>query len=142
MEYNKPLPQVKGEVSQKYWQALNEEKFIFQKCSDCQSSIFYPRVVCPKCMSENLTWHEASGEGEIYSFTVVYRTTNPVFKNDVPYVVGLIDLAEGIRVMGNIVGTEDPENLAMNQPVKVEFKKVTDEFTFPVFRVIEGEKTL
>jgi uncharacterized OB-fold protein len=136
--YNKPLPQqVKGTVTKKYWEDLKEGKFMYQMCDDCGSPIFYPRVVCPKCMSENLTWHQASGDGKIYSFTVVYRPVDPRFKPDVPYVVGLIDLAEGIRVMGNIIGWDDPEGLQIDQPVKIEYSKVTDEFTFPVFRAIK-----
>ncbi len=136
--YNKPLPaQVKGTVTKEYWEALKEGKFKFQKCDNCNTSIFYPRVVCPSCMSEKLSWKEASGKGEIYSYTVVYKAINPAFKEDLPYTVGLIDLAEGIRVMGNIIGTDDPESLKVGQAVKIEFSKVTDDFTFPVFRVVE-----
>ncbi|MFD6440540.1 Zn-ribbon domain-containing OB-fold protein [Peribacillus sp. NPDC060186] len=139
-DYSKWLPQqINGVAAKKFWEDLKEEKFMYQQCDDCNSPIFYPRVVCPNCMSENLNWHQASNDGKIYSFTVVYKSTNPAFKENVPYIVGLIDLAEGIRVMGNIVGIDDPEALQIGQPVKIEFNKVTDEFTFPVFRVNEGE---
>jgi uncharacterized protein len=131
--------QVKGNVTKKYWQELNNENFIYQKCDDCQTSIFYPRVVCPECMSESLSWHSASGKGKIYSFTVVYRTGDPRFKAETPYVVGLVDLAEGIRVMGNIIGWNDPEALLVDEKVTIEYKKISEEYTLPVFRIDSKE---
>jgi uncharacterized OB-fold protein len=131
--------QVKGNVTKKYWQDLNDEKFMYQICDDCNSSIFYPRVVCPTCMSESLSWHQASGTGKIYSFTVVYRTVDPRFKSETPYVVGLIDLDEGIRVMGNIIGWEDPEGLLIDQTVEIKYKKLSEEYTLPVFKVVSKE---
>ncbi|MGO4888384.1 Zn-ribbon domain-containing OB-fold protein [Anaerobacillus sp. MEB173] len=129
------LQQVKGNVSKKYWDNLKEEKFMFQKCKDCGFSIFYPRVVCPKCMSENLSWHQAKGNGQIYSYTVVYRTGDPIFKSETPYVVGLIELAEGIRVMGIIIGWDDPEALQIEQGVSIVYDKVTDDVTLPRFKI-------
>ena len=141
-DYIKPLPQqVKGVVSRKYWDSLKEEKFMYQKCNDCDVSIFYARVICPNCMSENLSWHQSAGKGTIYSYTTVFRTGAPGFTSEVPYVVGLVDLAEGIRVMANIIGWDDPEALQIDQAVQIEFQKATDEFTLPVFRVIKEEKS-
>jgi uncharacterized OB-fold protein len=133
------LQYVKGKVTKKYWQELNNEKFMYQKCDDCHTSIFYPRVICPECLSESLSWHQASGQGKIYSFTVVYRTGDPRFKAETPYVVGLIELAEGIRVMGNIIGWEEPEALLVDQTVELEYKKISEEYTLPLFRVDSGE---
>src|SRR3954454_19022303 len=92
------LQQLKGSVTKKYWEELNNGKFMFQKCDDCNTPIFYARVVCPECMSENLSWHQASGTGKIYSFSTVYRTGDPRFKSETPFCFGLIDLDEGIRV--------------------------------------------
>ncbi|ADG05988.1 Zn-ribbon domain-containing OB-fold protein [Kyrpidia tusciae] len=135
-EYTKPLPVTKG-VASTFWEGLREEKFLYQRCRGCGRSVFYPRVVCPQCMSDDLVWEESSGFGNVYSYTVVYRPVDPRFKPDAPYVVALIDLDEGIRVMGNVVGLDDPENLRMGQRVQVEYHHVTDEVTLPMFRVAE-----
>ena len=138
--YKNPLPNsVRGTVSKRYWNELKEEKFIYQTCDDCNSPIFYARVVCPNCLSDKLSWEEASGKGEIYSFTIVYRTAAQGFKEDVPYAVGLIDLDEGIRVTGNIIGWDNPGEVQIEQEVSIEYHHVSDEVTLPVFRVVKED---
>ncbi|MCF8565754.1 Zn-ribbon domain-containing OB-fold protein [Alicyclobacillus tolerans] len=132
--YGRPLPVTKG-IAEKFWNALNQEKFLYQRCDDCLAAIFYPRVVCPQCMSDNLSWQTSSGKGNVYTYTVVYKPVDARFKPIAPYVVALIDLDEGIRVMGNIVGWHDPEAIQVGQRVAVEYQRVTDQITLPMFRV-------
>ena len=94
--------------------------------------IFYPRISCPHCFSENVEWVEASGKGTVYSFTVVRNNPPSAFITDLPYVVAIVKLAEGVQMLTNIVGC-DPEEVRCDMPVQVTFEKLDDEFTLPKF---------
>jgi len=130
--YEKPLPVVDAE-SAPYWAALKEHRLILKRCRDCGRHHFYPRALCPHCHSDALEWADASGRGSIYSYTVARRPAGPAFKADAPYVVAVVDLDEGARMMTNIV-TDDVESVRIGQRVAVAFDAVTDEITLPKFR--------
>jgi hypothetical protein len=130
--YEKPLPVVDPE-SAPYWAALKERRLILKHCRDCGRHHFYPRALCPHCHSDALEWADASGRGSIYSYTVARRPAGPAFKADAPYVVAVVDLDEGARMMTNIV-TDDVESVRIGQRVAVAFEAVTDEITLPKFR--------
>jgi uncharacterized OB-fold protein len=85
-------------------------------------------------MSDRLTWIEASGKGTIYSYTVVHRAPSS-FADSVPYVVALIDLTEGVRMMTNVVGVP-PSDVRIGAAVEVIFDDVTPEITLPKFRLV------
>ena len=132
--YEKPLPVVDAE-SQPFWDAAKAHKLVIQQCTGCNQFIFYPRAVCPHCFGDALEWRDVSGEGTIHSFTVARRPAGPAFKDDVPYVIALIDLKEGARMMSNIV-TGDVDSVKIGQGVKVVFEDVTGEITLPKFKVV------
>lgn len=130
----KPVPVV-NPWAKPFWDAAKEERLVFQKCADCQKNIFYPRIACPDCFSDNLEWIEASGKGTIYSFTVVESNSPSAFLADIPYVVAIIKLEEGIQMLSNVVKC-DPYKLSCDMPVEVVFEKLNDEFTLPKFRPV------
>ncbi len=130
--YEKPLPVVDPE-SAPYWAALKERRLILKRCRDCGRHHFYPRALCPHCHSDALEWSDARGTGSIYSYTVARRPAGPAFKDDAPYVVAVVELDEGARMMTNIV-TEDVESVRIGQRVAVAFEAVTDEITLPKFK--------
>lgn len=130
--YEKPLPVVDPE-SAPYWAALKERRLILKRCRDCGRHHFYPRALCPHCHSDALEWSDARGTGSIYSYTVARRPAGPAFKADAPYVVAVVELDEGARMMTNIV-TEDVESVRIGQRVSVAFEAVTDEITLPKFK--------
>jgi len=136
-DYQKPLPVPDGDT-QPYWSAAKEHRLTIQLCQDCRQAIFYPRSVCPHCMSDRIEWIEASGRGTIYSYTVVHRSPAQ-FKDDVPYVVALIDLEEGVRMMSNVVGCP-PSDVSIGAAVEVLFDHVTPEITLPKFRLAPGTR--
>ncbi|MGF7160372.1 hypothetical protein FHS85_001995 [Rhodoligotrophos appendicifer] len=129
--YEKPLPVV-DPGTEPYWSALRDNKLMLKHCRACNQAHFYPRELCPHCFSDDLDWIEASGKGVIYSYTIARRPAGPAFKADAPYVVALIDLAEGPRMMTNIV-TDDVEAVRIGDPVEVAFEAVTEEITLPKF---------
>ncbi len=133
-EYKKPLP-MPTSWSKPFWDGCKRNELLIQKCKDCQKHIFYPKLFCPHCLSPNLEWVKASGRGKIYSFTVVYSYQPTEFSENVPYIVAVIDLQEGVRMMSNIVGCT-PETVKCDMEVKVVFENVTEEITLPKFKLI------
>ena len=102
------------------------------RCRACGKHHFYPRELCPHCHSDDLEWVDASGKGTIYSYTIARKPAGPVFAADVPYIVALVTLDEGPRMMTNIV-TADFENIRIDDRVTVRFDDVTPELTLPRF---------
>lgn len=130
--YDKPLPIVDPE-SAPYWSALKERRLILKRCRDCGRHHFYPRALCPHCHSDALEWSESRGTGSIYSYTVARRPAGPAFKADTPYVVAVVDLDEGARMLTSLI-TDDVETVRIGQRVVVHFDAVTDEVTLPRFK--------
>lgn len=134
-EYSKPLPK-SDPVTAPFWESVNRGKMEIQRCDGCATFLFYPRALCPSCGSRALTWTPVSGRGHIYSMTIVHRPTNAAFKADSPYVVALVQLDEGCRMMSNIVGVDaSPANVRIGMHVEVAYDKVTDQVTLPKFRL-------
>lgn len=132
--YEKPLPTIDPE-SRPYWDALKQHRLMLKHCRDCQRHHFYPRELCPHCHSDALEWAQAAGTGCIYSYTVARRPAGPAYKSDTPYVVAIVELDEGARMMTNIV-TADVEAVRIGQRVMVRFEDVTAEVTLPKFRLV------
>lgn len=105
--------------TEEFWRAAAEGHLLLRKCDDCSSVIWYPRAFCPDCGSLSTSWTEASGDGVVYSFTVVHRSPG-LFEQSVPYVVAYVELAEGPRVLTNVVDC-DPSEVQIGQPVRVVF---------------------
>lgn len=130
----KPQPVVQP-WARPFWDATRREELVLQRCGDCGRFIHYPRVACPFCSSENLGWEQASGRGTIYSFTVVENNAPSAFAADVPYVVAIIRLEEGVQMLSNIIQSP-PGALECDMPVEVVFEPLDDEFTLPKFRPV------
>jgi uncharacterized OB-fold protein len=129
--YEKPLPVVDAE-SKPYWDAARQHRLTVQRCQECKAYFFYPRALCPKCHGDRVTWETVSGEGTVYSFTIARRPAGPAFKADVPYVVALIELSEGARILSNLV-TRNVDAVRIGDRVRVVFDDVTPEITLPKF---------
>jgi len=115
-----------------YWEAARNGELVLQRCTECGAARFYPRSRCPECWADATEWFAASGRGSVYSYTVVHRAPAPAFRDAVPYVVGLIELAEGPRMLSNVV-CEDPESVGIGDRVRVRFDAAEDGFAIPVF---------
>ncbi|MBC7132875.1 MAG: Zn-ribbon domain-containing OB-fold protein [Roseovarius sp.] len=133
MSTEKPLPVIDHD-SAPYWEAARDGRLDIPLCGDCGRHHFYPRAICPHCHSDRLRFDTVSGRGTVHTFTVARRPAGPAFAEDVPYVVALIELAEGPRMMSRIV-TDDPGKVRIGAPVEVTFVKASEEITFPFFRL-------
>jgi hypothetical protein len=130
----KPVPMV-NPWARPFWKAAREGKLILQKCKDCGKYIFYPRIACPHCSSDDVEWVEASGKGKVYSYTVVVNNAPSAFIKDMPYVIAIVRLEEGVQMLTNIVGY-NPEEVKCDMLVQVTFEKLDDEFTLPKFKPV------
>lgn len=129
-----PLPQpVSNPDSAPYWKGASEERLLIRHCTDCKQFHFMPRHLCPHCWSEKLEWVQASGKATVHSFTVIRRAPMECFAPKVPYVVALLDLEEGVRMMSNIVG-DDALQVEIGDAVSVCFEDRGDGHRIPQFR--------
>jgi uncharacterized OB-fold protein len=134
MMINKPLPEIKG-IAKTYWEGLKERKLLIQQCNECNKQIFYPRIVCHYCGSTSVEYKEHSGEGEIYSYTVIYKPRHPAFMDEAPYVVALVDLDGGERMMTNIIDCEI-DDIKIGRRVQVSYTDISDSVTLPHFKLV------
>lgn len=134
MAYDKPLP-APDPVTKPFWDGLKARELKIQQCTACEGAIFYPRVMCPSCGSRSLRWITASGRGTLYAFTIAHRGVPATFKASAPYVVAMIELEEGARLMTNLVEVEPTlEAVKIGMPVEVVFEDATDTTTLAKFR--------
>lgn len=125
----RPLPPVNAD-SKPYWDAAHAGKLVYQRCAKCGHAQFPPRRMCVACHATSLEWQPSSGQGRVHTFTVVSRAPTEAFKDSVPYVIALVDLAEGFRIMVNVVGDE-PARLAIGDPVRIVFEAISPEISLP-----------
>ena len=128
----KPLPVV-TEENRPFWEGCQQGKLLLQQCIKCHHYQFYPRLYCMQCTSDTLHWVEASGNGVIYSYTIIHQNKSPEFEHDIPYNVAIVQLEEGPRLLSNIVVVHATE-LRVDLPVTVVFDQVTATITLPRFR--------
>lgn len=116
-----------SDVAIPFWDATRERQLVLQWCSACDRPIHYPREVCPSCLGTDLEWRQASGKGEVYAFTVTHEPERE------PYVVALIALEEGVRMMSNVVGCE-PSAVSVGLPVSLTWEDLSDGRALPQFQ--------
>lgn len=137
-DYKKPLPQ-SDPTTAPFWESLKAHAMQIQRCNDTGKFFFYPRGLSPFTLSENIAWEPVSGKGVVYAFTIVYLNRAPGFGDELPYVVALIELDEGARLMSNLIDvTPDPEHVKIGMPVEVVYDDVTPEVTLPKFRPVQA----
>ena len=120
-----PAPAVTIE-SKPFWDAAGEGRFLIKRCGACGKAHWYPRALCPFCMSDETVWEESPGEGVIYTYSVMYRSPTG------PYAIGYVTLNEGPAVLTNFVDC-DLSKLAIGQKVKVKFQATEGGPPVPVF---------
>tara|TARA_B110000196_G_scaffold71324_1_gene61130 strand:- start:691 stop:1098 length:408 start_codon:yes stop_codon:yes gene_type:complete len=131
MEAKKPRPTIDPD-SKVYWESAKLNKLMVQYSKDTNEYFLYSKQLTNAQDSKNIEWKEVSGQGKIYSYTVIYAPAGPAFAEEVPYVVASITLNEGARIISNII-TDNTENISIGDNVEVIFEKQDDEFTIPKF---------
>ena len=130
----KPLP-LPDPVTRPFWDSLKAHAIQLQRCQACHRLIYYPRPVCPGCGGADLVWTSVSGRGVVHAFTIPHRHPHPAFGAHVPYVVALVELEEGARMLTNLVDVEPtPQAVRVGLPVEIVYDDVSPEITLPRFR--------
>jgi uncharacterized OB-fold protein len=119
-----PAPAPSPETGE-FWKAAGEGRLLIKRCRACSKFHWYPRAICPHCMSGETDWVEAKGEGTIYSFSVMERA-------EIPYAIAYVELAEGVRMMTNIVDCPFAD-IRIGQAVHVRFAPTEGGGKLPVF---------
>jgi uncharacterized OB-fold protein len=121
-------------TTEAFWAATAEQRFLIQRCGACGGAQFYPKATCTTCGSADLAWEDASGRGTLHTFTVARRATHPVFEGAEPYVVAIVELAEGPRVTGNVVDCA-PEDVRIGMPLAIAWDEPdADGISIPLWR--------
>jgi uncharacterized OB-fold protein len=106
-------------------------------CDDCGHVWFPPSLLCPRCNSQQQHWHQVSGRGKVFSYVVFHRVYHPGFGGDVPYVVALVELEEGPRLLSNLVGIA-PDQVVCEMPVRVVFEDIVEGTTLAKFAAVDA----
>ena len=113
-------PPRRTEETGPFWDGCAEGRLVLPRCTACDEFIWYPRRTCPFCGGRSVRWEQVSGDATLYSFTII-RRGGGAYKEAAPYVVAYVELAEGPRVLTNIV-VDDPFSVYIGQPVRVRFE--------------------
>lgn len=133
-----PLPQI-TEETQPFWDSCKEGALKLQRCSDCLEFRFPPSVACPGCSSMNYSWEPVTGWGSVFSFVTFQRLYHKAFASLLPYVVAVIELSEGPRMVSRIVGLGETDSLRCGALVKLRFERLSDDLVLPLFE-LAGER--
>jgi uncharacterized OB-fold protein len=116
--------------SQFFWDGVREHRLLIQRCGGCGALRHPPRPMCPRCQSLEWDTVEATGRGTVYSFVIPHHPPLPWFLE--PYVVALVDLEEGTRLVSNVVGVA-PDAVTIGMPVQVRYEHFDGELVLPLF---------
>jgi uncharacterized OB-fold protein/acyl dehydratase len=113
-----------------FWEGVDRGELLIQRCTSCGRLRHPSRPMCPNCQSLEWDTVAASGKGEVFSFIIPHHPQVPMF--EYPYVVAVIALEEGTRLISNVIDV-DPADVEIGMPVQVRFVAVDDELTLPLF---------
>lgn len=111
---------------------LNEKKLMGSYCQQSDTLYLPPRAICPQTHSAEMEWRELSGKGKLVAFTSVFiglsRMNEAGYDRENPYCTGIVELEEGVRISGQIVGVDaaQPETIEIGTPLRVEFLERED----------------
>ncbi|MFG3662487.1 bifunctional MaoC family dehydratase N-terminal/OB-fold nucleic acid binding domain-containing protein [Streptomyces sp. NPDC047706] len=114
-----------------FWEGVQRHELLIQRCAGCRALRLPWLPGCDRCGGLGWDTVRAAGDGTVHSYVVMHHPPFPAF--DPPYAVGLIELAEGVRIVSNVVGVPY-DKVRIGMPVRLEFRRYDDESVLPVFR--------
>lgn len=119
---SRPLPRPTAETKP-FWDGCAAGVLRYQSCARCGAVQFIPRSLCAHCQADRLDWHDSAGFGKVLTHTTVYRAPTPAFREEAPYVIALVDMDEGFRLMANVAGGAAAP-VAIGSRVRIGFRQV------------------
>ena len=117
-----------------FWEGAHRGELRIQRCTTCGKHQHYARMQCSHCGAQTLEWVTASGNGTLYSYTVIRQNGVPPFKERVPFVVACVDLdEEGARVIAAMPDVT-PDSVQIGMRVRADFRPATEDLGFVDFR--------
>lgn len=121
-----------SEITAPYWEGARVGTLLLQTCRDCGTAWHPPQPICPQCQSSAVDWQPATGKGTLYSYTIVHHAVHSAVEDHLPYLVALVDLAEGPRIITTVIGASD--TLRVGMQLTVAFRPIPDShLRLPVF---------
>jgi len=132
--YKKPVPEA-DDASRPFFDGANQGHLMLMRCESCGAYRFPSRDRCDVCWSTETAWVEASGKGTVYTFGIMHQLYHPGFKDEIPYNVTVVELAEGPRITTNIVDCPN-DQIRAGMAVEATFARVSDSVSLPKFRPV------
>jgi uncharacterized OB-fold protein len=124
-----------SEAAEPFWQATGDEQLVLPWCTACERAMWYPRPTCPLCLGTAIEWRPASGAGTVYALSLQHRPAHPKLADRVPYAVALVDLAEGVRMMSEVLPSTEVQ---VGDAVQVLWEPLSDGRNLPLFERASG----
>jgi uncharacterized OB-fold protein len=118
-------------LTQPYWDAARQRRLVFQQCRACGTNWHPPMPRCPHCHAADIDWRASVGTGTIFTYTIVHHPTHPAFADKIPYVVAVVELDEGPRIVTNIKRCEAGD-VRCGMRVSIFFEDVSLDVTLPM----------
>ncbi|MCY3673247.1 MAG: Zn-ribbon domain-containing OB-fold protein [Alphaproteobacteria bacterium] len=134
MTNSRPAPEPTID-SKPYWDGLKERRLLLQQCGNCGLVRHYPRPMCDACHSLEVRWIESSRQGRLYAWTEVHHPFVPGFRDEIPYVMATVELAEGVRLQCQMLDAE-ADALRLDLPVEIVFREVEDDLVLPFAQAV------
>ena len=131
---SRPLPDP-DETSVPFWEAAARGQIVIQRCASCEQVRHPPQPMCPSCNSFDAEWTRVSGRGRVWSWVVVHPPVLPAFAEKTPYNVAVVELDEGVRMIGNLLGLAN-EDIVEGMPVEATFEDVEGDVSLPQWKPI------
>ena len=129
----RPGPRPETSLDDEFWRHCAQERLCFQVCEGCETWRHLPRTMCARCGSSQWAWQPSAGRGRLYSWTVTHQAMLPQFETEVPYIVAVVELDEGVRMVSQLRGVTT-EELEIGIPLDLHFERFEGDFALPMFR--------
>ena len=134
----RPIP-IPSPETQPFWDGCARGELLLQRCRGCGTVWHPPSSLCPSCLSTDYEWSPASGQGTVYTYSVVHHAFRPVWESLTPYVVAVIELAEGPHMVSSVIDVP-PDSMEVGMGVTVVFQRISEAISLPFFKPVAGEK--